>query len=387
MLIGMMLIGIVTAYTAPTFNDIDLVLENDYTAPTFNDINLVLGGVLPEIHLISPVNETSTEDTIITFSSNITTLEGISNLALYIWNSTGDSIVGYDRVGFDTSGSGNSKLHGIATDETYFWLTDDDNNKIYTYWVNGTSIDNFGTTGANSKPWGITYYDGFLWVTDFSVSSPVYQYWTNGTYITSFSLHASNGAPTGIAYYGGYFWVIDEFDELVYKYNTSWVFQTTFQISETETPSGMAYYNGSFWITDATDDRVYKYLTDGTYTGNYFDTPETGGFMGIEYYNGSFWITDDVGDEVDVYYTLASTKQLSGTSNSTTWDYNFSDTGNYLWNTYGCDTSGSCAWSEEGNFSLEITLSEFCWAEIPGKVAVPPGCQYNININDFFIGT
>jgi len=45
-LIGMIaLIGIVFAYTAPIYNDIDLVLENGYTAPTYNNIDLVLGVV------------------------------------------------------------------------------------------------------------------------------------------------------------------------------------------------------------------------------------------------------------------------------------------------------------------------------------------------------
>ena len=33
----------VLGYTAPSYNNINLVLENDYTAPSYNNINLVLG--------------------------------------------------------------------------------------------------------------------------------------------------------------------------------------------------------------------------------------------------------------------------------------------------------------------------------------------------------
>lgn len=35
--------GIVIAYTAPSFDSVDLVLDIDYTAPSFDSVDLVLG--------------------------------------------------------------------------------------------------------------------------------------------------------------------------------------------------------------------------------------------------------------------------------------------------------------------------------------------------------
>ncbi len=39
------LIGIISSYTPPAYNDINLVLDSSYTPPAYNDINLVLGTV------------------------------------------------------------------------------------------------------------------------------------------------------------------------------------------------------------------------------------------------------------------------------------------------------------------------------------------------------
>lgn len=45
LLVGIFLISFAFAYTAPVYNDIDLVLDGTQTATDYTDINLVLGDV------------------------------------------------------------------------------------------------------------------------------------------------------------------------------------------------------------------------------------------------------------------------------------------------------------------------------------------------------
>lgn len=92
-LMGFFLMSFVFGYTAPSYSDIDLVLENDYTAPSYSNIDLVLGDV-PIDSCTCPGLATNWEINLADFC-NITTVCDIStgnitfiNSGAVLFNST-----------------------------------------------------------------------------------------------------------------------------------------------------------------------------------------------------------------------------------------------------------------------------------------------------------
>jgi len=124
----------------------------------------------------------------------------------------GNYIEGWDISGQVVAG------WGLATDETYIWVNDYTNDQVWKYWMNGTYTgDNFDTAASgNDDPRGMTYYDGYLWISE--QSENIYKYYTNGTYITNWAPNASNVNPGGLANNGTDLWIGDNTYDGVFRY-------------------------------------------------------------------------------------------------------------------------------------------------------------------------
>jgi hypothetical protein len=56
----------------------------------------------------------------------------------------------------------------------------------------------------------------------------------------------------------------------------------------------------------------------------------------------------------EAMYWDIPTNSISGVSNSTTWNYNFTSLGNYTWNVKTCDNAGNCQFSAN-NYTLQLS--------------------------------
>jgi len=76
-------------------------------------------------------------------------------------------------------------------------------------------------------------------------------------------------------------------------------------------------------------------------------------------------------------YGVSNTKinSISGISNQTSWDYNLSSIGTYLWNVNVCDNAGNCAFNST-NYTITITLADTCTC--PGA-----GNDWEIDMSDY----
>ncbi len=251
--------------------------------------------------------------TLLSISGNYTNNATINANGGTVYASSTQILPSYASVSFDTAASGNANPSGITYANGFFWVTDTTDDEVYQYTTSGTYTGtSFDTAGSgNAYPSGITYANGFFWITD-DGDDEVYQYTTSGTYTgTSFDTAGSgNAAPFGITYANGFFWILDGIDAEVYKYTSSGTYTgTSFDTaaSGNDIPVDITYANGFFWVTDYTDAEVYKYTSSGAYTNTSFDTAASGNAvpLSITYANGFFWIVDEIDDEV-YKYTAAS---------------------------------------------------------------------------------
>ncbi|MCX6746654.1 MAG: SBBP repeat-containing protein [Candidatus Pacearchaeota archaeon] len=73
---------------------------------------------------------------------------------------------------------------------------------------------------------------------------------------------------------------------------------------------------------------------------------------------------------------------VSGTLNSTSWDYNLSSTGTYTWNCLGADSAGNQNWSAEGNYTLIIAAANTCtYTSGNWEVNCVDNCVISSNVN------
>ena len=80
---------------------------------------------------------------------------------------------------------------------------------------------------------------------------------TNTTYV---GITAPAQTP-GICWDGTYFYLTSLGDEKVFKYNTSFVEQANYSISDTTIPTGIEWDGTYFYVVSRTDEKIYKYNT------------------------------------------------------------------------------------------------------------------------------
>ena len=90
---------------------------------------------------------------------------------------------------------------------------------------------------------------------DFSdFSNPLFEY------LTTYDLHASNAQSVGICWDGTYFYVADLTPDRVYKYDSSWVYQSYFSLHANNLDARAIESDGTYlYVVDFVDHLIYKY--------------------------------------------------------------------------------------------------------------------------------
>ena len=222
---------------------------------------------------------------------------------------SGNGTTRYTGTSFTDTGGG---AFGITYYNGFFWITSYGPRIVYKYNTNGTYTGTSFSTVSTGDIDGILYYNGFFWISNYN-GGIVYKYNTDGTYTgVNFSTSGNgNTGPTGLEFYNGFFWIIDYPGAKVYKYNTDGTYTgTSFSTSGSgnTNATGISYYNGFFWISDFADAKVYQYTTDGIYTGVNFSTSGSGNTapMGMTFYNNFFWVADNNQNVYKYYADLSS---------------------------------------------------------------------------------
>ena len=173
----------------------------------------------------------------------------------------------------------NSRPVGMAyADGRIFVLDDGSDAKVYAYTASGKrdAGADFELHGDNSWPKGIAYADGRFFVVDY-VNNKVYAYTASGERDAGadFELERNNvsaagvafASPEGIAYADGRFFVVDDTDRKVHAYTASGQRDAAadFELdSDNRSPEGIAYADGRFFVVDSyIDEKVYAYTASG----------------------------------------------------------------------------------------------------------------------------
>ncbi|MBN1896459.1 MAG: hypothetical protein JW789_01895 [Candidatus Aenigmarchaeota archaeon] len=189
----------------------------------------------------------------------------------------------YTKFFFPLS-SGNLDLYtpvgnpnGIATNGSYIWITDGQQNSVYVFTTEGEYVDDFQLSEFHSSILGITTNGTYIWISDPNNHS-VFMYDMNGDYTgINFSVIQDDGTDPafGMDNDGTYFWLTKYLDKGIFRY---WINNRTFSdfnfsvADETDDPWGSTTNGTYIWVTDNVDGKIYKYETDGDYTGRSFST-------------------------------------------------------------------------------------------------------------------
>ena len=248
--------------------------------------------------------------------------------------------------------AGNTDTYGTLFDNTRAELaTNDDGGSGSNFWIErqvqaGTyyvEVRGFrpSTTGAyelrvsaalefewrfdddNSRPVGMAYADGRIFVLDDASDAKVYAYTASGQRDADadFELDRDNSWPKGIAYGDGRFFVVDDTDRKVYAYTASGQrdADADFELdSDNRSPDGIAYADGRFFVVDSyIDEKVYAYTASGQRdAGADFELADfephgnNSSPEGIVYAEGRFFVVDGI--ERKVFAHSASGQRDAG---------------------------------------------------------------------------
>jgi len=171
--------------------------------------------------------------------------------------------------------SGNAYVAGFVANESYWWLSDATDARIYRYnRTTGSYIGYFSTGTVNAAPIGLDLVGEYLYTTD-ATDDEVYKFYaSNGTNASSFSFDTSatgNNAPQGITHNSSHFFIVDTQDDEVYIYNFSGYSSGNFDTASTgnDGVNGIFYNGSSILTTDTVDLNIYVFSITGTPQGNY----------------------------------------------------------------------------------------------------------------------
>jgi len=109
------------------------------------------------------------------------------------------------------------------------------------------------------SPAGLTFAEGYLYITDTDPSLIHKVDTTDGTFVQTYPApFDSNGYPSGLTWDGTYFWLIDAVSGNLYQLDIN------FQVVQTITGqigafgSGLAFINGKLWFTENLTDKLYE---------------------------------------------------------------------------------------------------------------------------------
>ena len=214
--------------------------------------------------------------------------------------------------GFFDLVSGNTDAAGMATNGSFIWVLDRNQDEVQKYNMTGTLISSFQLTSANSDPEGITTDGSSLWVVDEN-DRRVYEYDFAGASLGSFDLVSGNRDATGITTDGTTFWVLDKDDDRVYTYDSSGTSTGSFDLSSANGDArGLTKVGTEIWVVDDSDRKIYKYDSVlGTSAGNLSLVSDNGGARGITSDGTNVWVADKA-DRKAYKYDLAGNHISAG---------------------------------------------------------------------------
>jgi hypothetical protein len=194
----------------------------------------------------------------------------------------------------------------FTTNNTFFWFTDTTFNRVYKYWVNGTSTSTYFS--VCNTPKGITTNNTFIWIRCTGANGLIAKYLMDGTYVSNFTGNAAYDNANGITQNGTFIFGVDANDNKIYLSfmngtDTGRSISLTGSIEDMPANGnaiGVATNNTFLWVTD-TNKLVYKYNMSGTLID--YINKSTLSSMGDIVMNATFfWIIDTSEEKIYRYY-------------------------------------------------------------------------------------
>lgn len=160
---------------------------------------------------------------------------------------------------WSTSSSGNGDPKSLTTNGSSMWITDDTDNLIYEYQVNGTLIKTFST--VFTSPLGVTTNNSFIWVVD-TAAERVHQYFMNGTSTgESFLVNGETTDPSTIAIINDSIFIGARSSKVIFRYLTNGTYQGQFLIADdgSQNLDGMDFFNDSIYTVYRSNLTLYQY--------------------------------------------------------------------------------------------------------------------------------
>ncbi len=212
-----------------------------------------------------------------------------------------------------------------------------ENGKIYKVNISDGSASEFATT--NSCPTGIYYINNYLWVVNNKNSTIQKFNVANGNEVAEYKGIVRNA--TKITFDGTNIWTASESDQMLSKISVA---------------------NGTIWNYTGIGKGAYGIAWDGNYiwTANRDSNsisrfnPET--FVVNNYTGVGIKPRAIISDNVILplqQQSISLINYMSGQTNTTSWDYTFSDYGNYTIGLKTCDSSNNCQFSENITVKIE----------------------------------
>ena len=275
---------------------------------------------------------------------------------------------------------GNTFPYGIFADDTYMWVADDVDAKIYAY-NKSTKLrvpsQDFNTLVAagNTLPRGIFADDTYMWVAD-SNDDKIYAY-NKATKLRVPSqdfntlVAAGNESPTGIFADNTYMWVADFLDDKIYAYNKTTKSRVPSQDFNTLVAAGNRNTRGIsaddtyMWVADSVDAKIYAYnkATKSRVPSQDFNTlaaPGNGFPTGIFADDTYMWVADTVDDKIYGYNkaTKARPPGVYNITNVGTWNASSTlSAGNATYNTTNGDLRLSNTQANGASSNIETVSS------------------------------
>ena len=396
---------------------------NFYCNDTSNNLNnteevtFIVDTTNPITNFYSPANNTFSNSLSQTFIFNFTDNINLQSSNLYIWDSSGENILAWDiskaiydeiSIPYQDGGAtdlffkpdGTKMYEAGYYDEKFYQHTCSDawNLSSCTYDSVSISTQDYGTRGLFFKPDGLKLYE--VGATD----EKFYQYtcsdaWnlSSCTY-DSVSLSTQDTYPYDLSFKpdGTKMYEVGSDGEKFYQYTCSdaWNLSSctydSVSLSTQDTyphdlffkPDGLKLYELAYWV-----EKIFQYscssawdLSSCTYDSISISTQDTSP-------QGLFFKPDgtkmyELGSSNDLIYQYSlspPSADISGTSNSTTWNYNFTDDGVYQFNAYTCDVAGNCAFNST-NYTITIDITNPS-IEIVSPVNNTNTTDYGLSIN------
>ena len=153
---------------------------------------------------------------------------------------------------------------GITWDGTYLWAAYYNTKTIYKLQTDGTEVLHFS---VSESPWGLTYYDGYLWY----AYDKFVQIELDGTEVEQWALPAGIGTVgTGLTWDGSHFWLADPTNEQICQ--LIFIHEAKDYIAMSTDPMGTTWYT---WLSG--NDLKVNRLTSNTPSGGTAVTVDSSG--------------------------------------------------------------------------------------------------------------